>query len=371
MKIHVLFILFIALIFNACNKKSLPPKDEEPEPVFYAKCNAGGFSVDIEAGVNAYYMKSSYYQDSNSVYVFKGELKQKECSGNCGFGLTILINDYKVSSANSQMYIDSTLALASYQYNDGNLLPLKYIGNFTSAQTSQYGTCNWLFSDGGTGSTTNCTRSLKTNTTYTASLTTNSAQFGSITHSNVYRIGNPVQTNITAVRINPLTAFYYKFSTPNLTGTAPFTYFWDFGDGYKSPDASPTHEYIVSNVYTAKLTVIDANHDTCVSYYQVPAFNGSFGQSNFMAFFTPVLNTDALSAISIQVNDPKGKVYSLSQNNQPSNSKFEIVSVEDYKASDSNQLLKKVKIRFSCTVYNGTEALDVKDGEAVIAIAYK
>lgn len=371
MKTPVLIALFVVLIFNSCNKKSLPPKDEE-EPVFYCKCNVGGFPIDIKAGVNAYYMKSSYYMDSNSVYVFKGELKQKECSDNCGFGLTVLINDYKVSTSNTATNIDSTLAIASYQYNDGTIPPLYYIGNFIPVQTTQNGTNNWAFSDGWNWSSTNCTRSLKTSTTYTASLTTISSQFGSITHNNVYDIGNPVQTNVSVVRIYPFTAFYYKFSTTNLTGAAPFNYFWEFGDGYTSPDASPTHEYLLTNLYTAKLTVVDANHDTCISYYQVPAFNGSFGQSNFTANFTPVLNTKALSTISILVNDPKGNVYSLSQNNQSDKSNFEIVSVEDYKATDSNQPFKKVKIKFNCTIYDGNNApLEIKDAEAVIAIAYK
>ncbi|MEO6304588.1 MAG: PKD domain-containing protein [Bacteroidia bacterium] len=373
MKIHVLFVLLIAVLFNSCNKKSLPPKDEEPLPVFYCKCDVGGFAVDIKAGVNGYYMKSSYYQDSNSVYAFRGELKQKDCSGDCGFGLTVIINDYQVST-NNTINIDSALAVGSYQYNDGVLAPLYYTGSFIpeaqSNPTVQAISYNWAFSDGWAWNTTNCTRSLKTNTNYTTSLTTNCQQFGVITHNNVYKVGNPVQTNVSAVRIYPFTAFYYKFSTTNLTGTAPFTYMWEFDDGYTSPDAAPTHEYLISKLYTAKLTVIDANNDTCISYYQVPAFSGAVGQSNFTANFTPVQNTKKLSTISIIVNDAKGNVYSLLAN-QADKNKFEIVSVENYQAADNNQAFKKVKIRFNCTVYNGTTPLEIKDAEAVIAIAYK
>ncbi|MBA2611940.1 MAG: PKD domain-containing protein [Bacteroidetes bacterium] len=371
MKAHVLIVILIALFLNSCNKKALPPKDETPGPVFYFKCDIGGFPVDLKAGVNSYYMKSSYYRDSNNVYIFKGELKQKECSGNCGFGLTIMINDYKTSPTGS-MYIDSTLMLTSYQYNDAVIEPTYYTCNFASHQTTQPSSYTWSFSDiSTTWGTAYCARTFKANKTYTTSLLVSSQQFGSISHDNVYKVGNPVQTNVNVVRTSPTNLFSYKFSTVNTTGVAPFTYIWDFGDSYTSPDPMPTHEYQAPGLYEAKLTLIDANKDTCISYYQVPAFNGSYGESNFSAYFTPVLNTKALSTISIFVNDPKGNVYSLAQVNQSEKSHFEIISIENYQATDTNQPLKKVKIKFNCTVYNGANSLEIKDGEAVIAIAYK
>ncbi len=372
MKIHVLFILFIALLFNACNKKSLPPKDEDPEPVFYFKCDIGGLPVDIDAGVNAYYMKSAYYQDSNNVYVFRGELKQKECSDNCGFGLTILINDYKVSP-NNTMCIDSTLMPMSYQFNDAHIEPLYYTGTFVPRQTSQNVTYKWTFSDGATWNGMNCTRTFKKGNKYTATLSAKSTTFGDVVHSNVFRVGNPVQTNLNILPSTPGPTFTatYNFSAPNLTGKPPFSYKWEFGDDNFSYDDAPTHVYASQNLYTPKLTVIDANNDTCESYYQLPVFSGAFGEANFTSYLSPIQNTKALSAITIQVNDPKGVVYSSKEVNQPYNSHFEIVSVENYKAPDSNTLFKKVKVRFSCTVYNGSNAIEIKDGEAVIALAYK
>ena len=370
MKIHVLIVLVFALIFNSCKKKSLPPVEEEPAPVFYFKCDLAGFPINIDAGVNSYYMRSSYFQDSNSVFVFKGELKQKDCTDNCGFGLTVLINDYK-TSPNGSMYIDSTLSLASYQFNDGNIEPLYYNGYFTPRQNTQNVAYKWNFSDGGTSTSINCSKLLKANTTYSCTLAVNSSTFGNITHTNVFDIGNPVQTNVSAVRVSPFTAFGYKFNTVNTTGAAPLTYFWDFGDGYTSDQASPTHEYLVSNYYTVKLTITDANMNSCVSYYQVPAVDGLFGEANYSAYFTPIQNTKALSAVTILVNDPKGAVYSTGTLNQSAANNFEIVSIENYKAPDSNQLFKKIKIRFNCTAINGANSIEIKDGEAVIAIAYK
>ncbi|MDO9001504.1 MAG: PKD domain-containing protein [Bacteroidota bacterium] len=371
MKLNVLAVFIIAMIFSSCNKKNLPPKEEEPAPVFYFKCMANEFPVSIDAGVSGYYMTSSYFQDSSSIYVFKGELKQKNCSANCGFGITVLINDYKVSPSGN-MVIDSTLSLSSYQYNDGNIEPLFYIGNFVPRQNStQNLSYKWQFSDGNMFYTTSCTKTLKAHSKYTCNLETTSSLFGNIAHSNVFDIGNPVQTNVSATRIAPFSAFYYKFSALNPTGVAPYNYLWEFGDGYTSSDVSPSHEYIISNYYTAKLTLIDSNKDTCISYYQVPVVDGLFGESNFSAYFSPIQNPKALSAVTILVSDPSGNIYSSSSQNQAQNSHFQIVSIENYSAPESSQIFKKIKIKFNCKVYNGSNVLDITNGEAVIAIAYK
>ena len=370
MKIHVLLVLFFALIFNSCKKKPLPPDEEEPASVFYFKGDIGGSIVSMDAGLNSYYMSSSYFQDSNSVYVFKSELKQKECKDNCEYGISVLINDYKASPSYN-MYIDSTLTLSNYQYNDGSIMPLFYKGNFTPRQTAQNVTNNWTFSDGNTYNTINCVRSFKANTSYTASLLVTSSDFGSISHENVYKIGNPVQANVNAVRVAPSTIYNYKFSAIGVTGTAPFSFLWEFGDGYTSNQMSPTHEYLVSDLYRSKLTLVDGNNDTCISYYQVPAFNGSFGEANYNAYFAPVQNTEAFSAVTILLTDPQGQVYSSKLVNHTKNEQFEIVSVENYKAQDSNQLFKKIKIKFNCTVVNGSNSIAIKGGEAVIAVAYK
>ncbi|MEP1488436.1 MAG: PKD domain-containing protein [Algibacter sp.] len=51
--------------------------------------------------------------------------------------------------------------------------------------------------------------------------------------------------------------------TPSVTGDAPFTYLWEFGDGLTSTEANPMHEYIslgcVIQSFNTKLTVTDVN----------------------------------------------------------------------------------------------------------------
>jgi len=46
--------------------------------------------------------------------------------------------------------------------------------------------------------------------------------------------------------------------TANVTGTGPFAYVWNFGDGGSSTQANPSHSYAAPGTYTVELVVSDA-----------------------------------------------------------------------------------------------------------------
>ena len=45
--------------------------------------------------------------------------------------------------------------------------------------------------------------------------------------------------------------------------------------------------------------------------------------------------------------------------------------IHPYLCNRVNQLFKKIKIRFNCMVYDGPNSLEIKDAEAIIAVAFK
>jgi PKD repeat protein len=58
---------------------------------------------------------------------------------------------------------------------------------------------------------------------------------------------------------------------PNVTGTAPFTYLWNFGDGTSSTQQYPSHTYATVGHYIICLTITDAtgcSSSTCDSTYK-------------------------------------------------------------------------------------------------------
>ena len=79
------------------------------------------------------------------------------------------------------------------------------------------------------------------------------------------------------------------FFWANATGAAPFTYYWDFGDGNTSTQANPSHVYAQAGTYQACVTITDANQCTSTSCTTITVGGGGGGCS---ASFT--LSTDSL-----------------------------------------------------------------------------
>lgn len=360
------------MLFYACKKKELPPEDqgETALPVFYLKGMVNGLPLKLEAGANDYYMNSSYFLDTSNVYVYKAELKQKNCNGVCGYGITVLINDFQAAQQGMPMNVDGGLKTGTYNFNDQNFSPPYYSAKFTPVEakvsTAAY---SWVFSDGQVINGYEATRNFDAHKKYTATL--NYSKDCSASHLNLFDVGNNLQTTVQATRdMNLIETLTYHFSS-NATGSGPYRYHWDFGDDTEiSTESNPTHRYLREGRYTAKLQMTDDNN-FCTSYYQVSASFQKDCSANYTAVFTPVKNTKAFSAITVIVTDPNGVIYSSRETNQPDNSSFEIVSIDDYKENERSELTKKIKIKFNCsTKANGNEIV-IKNGEAVIAVSYK
>jgi PKD repeat protein len=56
-----------------------------------------------------------------------------------------------------------------------------------------------------------------------------------------------------------------KFDADVIKGTAPFEYYWTFGDGTNSTEPSPNHTYAEPGKYFVNLTVMDANSNVSIS----------------------------------------------------------------------------------------------------------
>lgn len=379
MKKRIIYsILIVSTCFSFCKKNALPKEVEEVStPEFYVKCQVNGLPVSLEAGINNYYMFSKHTQDTNDVYVYIADLKQKNCGNACGYGISIQINDSKQSALGEAMKPDSGLYLGKYIFNDGSPEALYYTATFTPELVGSGVTYKWNYADGTSQTTQQGSKIFRANTTQNVVLSvTQPLPLCSTTHTNSYVIGNPLQTYVTAVRDPSLAALRYTFGNivavnSGSSGTSSYSYLWKFGDGDSSKLSNPTHSYSNQGYYTAKLTLTDSNNNTCTSYYQAPCFNTSVCNANYNASFSQIPNPKAFSAITVKITDPNGVQYSSAQINQPSSTKFEITSVEDYKQNENGEATKKVKIKFNCLLQNGSNTLNISNGEAVIAVSYK
>jgi hypothetical protein len=363
------YLLFFVILFTySCKKNPLPAPEPEEGSVFKVNCKVNGAPILLEAGINNYYLYASHFFDTSQVYVYKAELKQNNCQPNCGYEFTFLINDFRVSAANAAMKPDSGLIAGSYTYNDGNLPPLRYEGTFSALAAS--GSYTWAYSDGSSTKGQNASdKHFFKEGPATVRLSVANGTCAT-SHLNEFDVGNPLQASIAAARIEPPSVLNYSFSA---VATLPdVSYFWEFGDG-NSSNAFPSvsHQYgITEAYYRAKLSVTNGIN-SCVSYYQVPAFFNPVCQANFSSHFTAIPNPKALSAVTIMVFDPStGLNYSSALLDQPATSQFEILSVENYKNNEQGLATRKMKVRFSCKAVNGSNTLNITHGEAIIAVSY-
>jgi len=365
-------LVIIAFLFGiACHKKPLP-EIEPAQPAFYLDANINGSHYYLGAGEQNYYMNSSYYHDTNQVYVLKADLRQTACSQDCGYSIAILINDKKVCTANDPIVVNDVLHVGDYIFNDLDLPSLFFKAELVPDRSqASGGSYRWNI-DGDQIETYSVSTILETGKYFQPILSFDDAEgICSAQHAALYKVGSALQSKIEFKKEGAPELLMYSFSAIN-SGRAPFRFVWNFGDGTsESTSDHPFHAYSTQGFYTTMLTVIDANSDTCISYYQVPAFVDPRCDANFTTVFSPLPNTKAFSTITILLTHPDGRVFSSKNLNQSSESVFNILEISDFHENTNQEPTKKIKIRFNCQVKNGLDVIKIEDAEAVLAVSYK
>jgi PKD repeat protein len=156
-------------------------------------------------------------------------------------------------------------------------------------------------------------------------------------------------------------------------GIAPFIYHWEFGDGKSSSEAQPNNTYAVRGAYPVRLSLRDAKNELAVwNYNTITSGDSSSCASNFSPLSTVPLNDSVpFSKVVIKYRDAGGMEYSSKIYAQDQNSKFEVLSVSDFEPNERGEATKKMKLRFSAILYNGSKKIRFENAEAVICISYK
>jgi|SRR6185312_5495961 len=379
----VLLCLF-AFALITCKKEILQPGNTVGTPTFYFNGTVNGTAVNLTAGINDYYMYSSYTQDANNVYNFTANLHPTNCS-NCPNSIQFIINDNNTSSngASVAVRIDSSLKPATYPFlTPLGGAPTTYSINYTPTTggpdlpNGYY----YKFSDGTTATTTSPSISHVYTNPGQATVALTATFVGGHTDSitNVLQIDtlSSLQGNLSFTNA-PTTNFYDSLAV----GTPPYKIQWNFGDGtvlaptsYPTNNNSKLHTYTSPGIYQVTVTAIDAKGKTNVIVKKANPFGTSVDYIANLATDSlyPTPNPMAFSNITVVYTDAAGNAYSSANATQLPSSAFQITTVSSYENNVNGQSTKMLHIKFNCQLKDaGGQTITINNGDAVIAVAYK
>ena len=380
MKKNYFIYTITLLLLSALSCKKEDPKPDQSQaqaPVFAFSGEINGLPISLQAGVNNFFIASSYTMDQNGVYEFNSTFQSKDCSSNCPNTLNISIKDYRPYTAKPTV-IDSSIAVGNYLFAAPSGIASRFNQAFIGGLLNNTATIyTWNFGDNTpvvNASTAVVNHTYLNPGAYNVTLTAKDSSglcVSSIT--NIVKMG---QID------NPLTAIYYPvntvgdsviFTAAPTGGVAPYSYSWNFGDGNTSALPGPIHEYAAGGTYLTSLSLTDAIGNTNVQYAYINVQSTPSCASFFhLSTLTPVIDPLSLKGVIVEWTDLNGKLWTSNNDQQTSaNSSFKIVSVENYLNNENGEPTKKIKVEFSCKLYNGTNSIEIKNAKSTIAVAYK
>ncbi|GEM_PF-5419672 len=390
-------ILLFALLEMGCNKIELDPVDGAP--VFMANIDFDSSPLDLKAGIDGFYMFSSFEKDAHDVHIFSGEFAKKDSLDGQEL-LAIHIRDFQQlgqGSPNISQAInkDRTYLFSSDKTDTVWSITLDTIGwgvDFDANQSIlpptpvQY---EWQFSNFAAISDTVGF----TNFVFPVFPQNSPVQMtvSAINNSCSSFLSKPVAADAVTPTcdLNMDVVFNPSSFNPSLsitavpTGTLPFSFQWSSGSS-----SGPNYfiDSLIPGQLSAYVTVTDGTGcstsggiSTIWSPGTVPnicvaKFNQSSPTPIVDSLFLPVGSSgDSLqfSGVTIEYNTKNGMHFSSNRNSQAPSAFVKVIAVEDYEENELGQKTKKVTLEFRCRLWDiHGDYRDVKSGKAVIAVAF-
>lgn len=296
-------------VYPACNLQAGFTFNSANDPqVTFTNTSTGGSTAGAYYSWN--FGDGNYSPQTNPTYTYQ----------NNGFYL-VCLTVYDSLSNCSDTYCDTITisngtvqpcAAQFYSYPDSNnTFPgtMQFYDYSTGGATSWY----WTFGDGNTSTLQHPTHQYAQSGSYQVCLTITTATGACTSCSTINVSTSPVPCGVTMYLVpdsaNPASLTWYAYTY--VTGVAPFTYAWDFGDGNTSTQQYPTHTYAQAGNYMICLTITDAtgcSSSTCDSTYKLMQ-SGSMLQ--LVAVNTTGIEENSISGISVFPN-PANDVIEIS-----------------------------------------------------------
>ncbi|MBI1227645.1 MAG: hypothetical protein GC192_20595 [Bacteroidetes bacterium] len=387
-------LIVVALLFG-CRKVELEPVDGTP--VFTAEAKFNDNLKSWQAGVDGYYMFSSFEKDPLDVYEFSGSFAQKD-SLDDGEIFTIKIRDNK-QRPQELPDINAALEPNLYFASESDTMTIwktivdtiGYDVTFNASNSIIPNTpvsYEWTFGDGASdsisGQSTQHTYAQLPSESVTLSISSlNNTCSSSLTKPlNTQANTTFCDINLDAYFQNPVGDSIFIVKAIATFGAAPFAYNWSNGS------TTDSLSLLLSNGNVqASVTITDANgcivsgaiSTTYVPGTVPPICIAQFSNSPVITLIdsTQVIDTIIvgdmiqLSGVKVEYTDIVGNFYSSYLKPQPSFSFFKVINIEDYDKNEKGEKTKKVTVEYNCRIYSESgDYIDLKNGKAVIAVAH-
>ena len=383
-KVFVYTILLLSILsFHACLQDSEDVSFAESAPVFFLDASFNGEPKIIEAGIDEFFMYTSFAKDNFDVYTFIGKFgKLGSCVNDCTEDFTFFIRDSKASPEES-LPIQSAgeLQIGNYDFLDDSIPPATFAYEVSVTDHSVYSgelvNSDWNFPDLEDTYTTSAWSDTISNLGVEASLTIQteagctSVYTTTLTNNSDENCFYPIDFSIDSSASIPGA---YKLTPVPLTGSpADLIYSWapsNFEPGLLFEDDG-----------THCVTITDpagCSHERCVTLsnvagglHEISYCSAGFSYEVSEVALPPTVQDFDFTNIILNYTDSNDVLFSSAFQPQPASSYFEVLSVNEFDFNEQNYPTLQLQVRFDCVLFNAQgEGLLVRDATASVGVAY-
>lgn len=365
----ILMLLAVCILAAACQKRKYPEEKVQLQlEDIYMTGYIDNAPIALKIGAEGYYCYSSYKQNSDSVYVFKGDLRKYDCNP-CPLSLQVEFTDYRQRLPGASIPADSVLRPGNRSFIPG--LPKVQTLKFVSHSNKEVSSLRWDFGDGTSSQDSSVNHDFAQPGPQTIALIVRTKGNCESRVENKIFVGGEADLFACAIAATTVQNNLAQFSSNFIGGKAPYRYTWNFGDGNTSTLPAPSHNYLVGGSYPVNLKIVDAENHVCESnYIHVTDNDKSSCAANMFLSFAGSRNA-FLNGVKIQWTDQSNVVLRSDSVAQPSESYVEVLNSQAYAANERGEPGRLLTLRFNVLLSGGNRKVWFKSESTTIAVSYK
>jgi PKD repeat protein len=346
------------------------PFDNVEDPVFSLTGTVDGKPLQLMAGVDDYYMFTSYeIPFTDSIFRFSGKLEKVNCN-NCE-AIEVIISDVGKLTGASPTDIDKALSSTITFDDPVRGIDKKYTVSFV-AQDSGFINPKYLWRF----SVLNNDSSTLRNPTFTFDDASPKNVCLTVSDGNCSRTicneFNPFKVD-EGDSVPPGFDYIIDRTVQFKNTSFGLSYLWEFGDGTTSTAYNPEHVYALPGLYTVCLTVntVANTHKYCKLINISDPFFTCLANMEYKNPLVTIIPPAFISKTIIRYTDDNGDVYESNLAEQPPGSFFNILSHNNYQPNERGEKTQQVNMSFKCRVFNANGNFkDIEITNGTIAVAY-